>query len=144
MLFWVLSVCLIGSGCSNKDSGDKNIGDIVNEVNEFVDFTEKQKINTDKLNYSNLERIVGLMIFENELAYNKSFSGVYEIIISKEGTIIKFDGEEVEEDDALYAALSDYWPSWKENTLSANIKNPVITVKDGEVIRTSDPAEYLK
>ena len=73
LFFFVSSFCLMGSGCSNKDSGDKNIGDIVNEINEFVDFTEKQKINTDKQNYSNLERIVGLMIFENELAYNKSF-----------------------------------------------------------------------
>lgn len=128
----------------SSDTSSVEIGELIENVTEYKEYVDQSKLLADESNYSDLERILKIVLIDNEIAIKKSSVGLYELEISSKETVLKYEGVIVDDDDPLYKALSDYCSWWRDNKLHAKIENPILTIKDGEVIRTSDPADYLK
>ena len=118
--------------------------DIIESASEYMEWIDNSRLVIDIDNYGYLESYVQFIVEDNKEVKQNSFVGKYELKITIEGTMIEFDNAAVETDDPLYKILSELCPEWDKIELKSKIKAPVLTIKDGEVIRTVDPADYLK
>ena len=126
---------------------EMSLSDFSNEnsnKNECKEWIDQNKLNIDINNYRILESYIQYVVATCKKILDKSFEGSYEIRITYDGSFILFDGNIVDTNDPLYVELSNAFPGWESVQKKNKISDLVLTIKDGEIIRTIDPAEYLK
>lgn len=127
-----------------KNNNDSVKDTITEEITEYMEWVDQSRLNIDIDSYDTFEMYLQAAIAKNEEVSKRSFEGTYELEIMSNGSILKFKGNEVGEADPLYKELTSSWPNWREKHLLSEIENLILSIKSGEVIRTSDPADYLK
>lgn len=156
----IICVSTIILGCSQSDSskssnndsttqeltqgtlGDES-GEIAEDLKEYMEWVDNSRINLDVNDYYYLETNLQYVLALSKDAYEKSFEGEYVLKVTSKGTVLLFDEKNVDDNDVLWVELSSAFPEWKEIVKRTNIPDAILTIKDGKVIRTLNPADYL-
>ncbi|MBQ5933991.1 MAG: hypothetical protein IJL55_09835 [Lachnospiraceae bacterium] len=167
VLIVLLGIILVVSGCNRNENGEvinnsdsenddkistdgtgqlenTNETEGIENVIEYIEWVDQSKLNIDINNYIILESNLQYVLASNNKIAEKTNDGVYEIDMTSKGTVLLFNGENVNEKDVLWIELSSAYPEWRETVKRTDIPDCVLTIKGGKVIRTSDPTDYLK
>ena len=142
-----LSICIFLCGCGDNrksENSDSALETTAEGITEYIEWVDNSRINLDVNDYYNLEINLQYVLALSKDAYEKSFEGEYVLKVTSKGTELLFDGKNVDDNDVLWVELSSAFPEWKEIVKRTNIPDAVLTIKDGKVIRTLNPSDYVK
>lgn len=127
----------------DNDDDEKVIVTTGEDLLSYIEWANQSKLAIDIDNYNSFYIFLQSSIDKSKDAYEKSFEGIYQIIISDNGTALYFNDEIVGDDDPLYIQLTHLRKKWESVHKYTDIENLTLSIFNGKITKESNLEKYM-